>query len=326
MRPILVRKLLLFVAGTVLLALSLAPCAAQKLSKRLILKDGTYQVATKWEVRGDRVRYYSAERDDWEEVPNSMVDWAATDQYEKARAAGAASPEAIQLEKQYEADRRAETANTPQVSPGLRLEDPHASYVLDTFNGEPQLIQLQQNGGTLVQDTKKTFFQGVVVGSNAKIVLTGVHASIQAHAPVPSLYVNAGGGPPEDADQSSSPPSSSSPPQQAALSWDRFRIVSVESMQDKRVVGRVDVSGKGKSKDQQDIVKTTDEQLTGGWVKLTPVDPLPPGEYALVELLGDEGMNLYVWDFGENSQAPENKNVIQPQPQAPAQPPTLQQR
>jgi hypothetical protein len=207
------------------------------------------------------------------------------------------------------------------------LEDPHASYVLDIFNGQPQLIQLQQNGGTLVQDTKKTFFQGVVVGSNAKIVLTGVHASIQAHAPVPSLYVNAGGGPPEDADQSSSPPSSSSsPPQQAALSWDRFRIVSVESMQDKRVVGRVDVSGKGKSKDQQDIVKTTDEQLTGGWVKLTPVDPLPPGEYALVELLGDEGMNLYVWDFGENSQAPENKNVIQPQPQAPAQPPTLQQR
>jgi hypothetical protein len=31
--------------------------------------------------------------------------------------------------------------------------------------------------------------------------------------------------------------------------------------------------------------------------RFTLGEPLPPGEYALAEILPD-GMNLYVWDFG----------------------------
>src|ERR1700676_4450754 len=82
------------------------PASAQQLAKRLILTDGSYQLATKWEVKGDRVRYLSAERNEGEEVPKAMGDWAATDKYEKERAAGKPAPEAVALDKELEAERQ----------------------------------------------------------------------------------------------------------------------------------------------------------------------------------------------------------------------------
>ena len=84
-----------------------------------ILKDGSYQSVTKYEIKGERVRYLSAERGEWEEMPKSMVDWPATEKYEKDRAAGASTPEAAELDKELEADREAQEALSPQVAPGL---------------------------------------------------------------------------------------------------------------------------------------------------------------------------------------------------------------
>ena len=79
------------------------PAPAQPQARRLILKDGSYQSVTKYEIHGERVRYFSAERGEWEEIPNAMVDWDATSQYEKERVAGKTSPRAAELDPQLAA-------------------------------------------------------------------------------------------------------------------------------------------------------------------------------------------------------------------------------
>jgi len=291
------------------------PASAQNLAKRLILKDGSYQLATKWEVKGDRVRYLSAERDEWEELPNSLVDWAATDKYEKDRAAGASAPEAVELDKEVEAERRAEEARTPQVAPGLRLPDDGGIFLLDTFQSQPQLVTLQQNTGEVNRNRKANILHSAVIpiASNKQTIeLEGPHATVQSHAALPTIYVNL-------EQDTGANPSSPQGPQQPEQAWDRFHIVRLQSKKDKRIVGDIKTNPLGKATQEQNVIITSSQRLTGGWIKLTPATALDPGEYAVVEMLGKNGINTYVWDFGVNPSAPANAVAVKPEPPA-AQP------
>src|SRR3989441_1563850 len=287
--------------------------AAQQLAKRLILKDGSYQLATKWEVKGDRVRYLSAERSEWEEVPNSMVDWAATNTYEKDRAAGKPAPEAVALDKELEAERQADEARSPHVAPGLRLPDDGGIILLDTFQSQPQLVELQQNSGELNKNMKGNILRATInpiASAKQTIELPGLHSKIQAHATLPAIYVNV-----EQQDQGAD--ASTQGPQQAQQPeqpWDRFRIGRLDSKQGKRIVGDIKIAVYGKVSQNQKLVPSTAEKLTGGWVKVTPSSALAPGEYAVAEMLGQEGMNLFVWDFGVNPSAPANATSWKPEP------------
>jgi hypothetical protein len=303
---------LLLIAAAFILAI---PASAQQLAKRLILKDGSYQLATKWEIKGDRVRYLSAERDEWEELPNSLVDWAATDKFEKDRAAGAPAPEAVEIDKETEAERRAEEARTPEVAPTLHLPDDGGMLLLDTYQTQQQLVVLQQNTGELNRNTKTNILRSAInpiASSKQTIELEGPHASVQAHASLPSIYVSL------DQDQGLSVGSQQGlqqpeQPQQAEQPWDRFQVVRVQSKKGKRIIGDIKINPLGKTSQEQNMVPTSSRRLTGGWVKVTPVAPLEPGEYAVVEMLGRDGMNTYVWDFGVNPSAPANASTLKPE-------------
>ena len=298
----------------VCLALFAHVTPAQQLSKRLILKDGSYQLATQWEVKGDRVRYLSSERNDWEELPNSMVDWPATEKWEKDRAAGVPSPEAAALDKELAEERASEEAKTPQVAPGLRLPEDGSVVLLDSFQTQPQLIELQQNGGEINKNRTQNMIRAVVIpiplGSKQTIELAGLHAAVQAHTIVPSIYVNLQ--PNQDSADASVGPQQPVQPQQPEQPWDRFHIVRTRAKNGKRIVGAIKINPLGKVSQQQTLVPTTSLRLTGGWVKVTPNATLEPGEYALVELLGREGMNTFVWDFGVNPAAPANAAALKP--------------
>jgi len=318
---------------------------AQDLARRLILKDGSYQLVTKYEVKGERVRYKSAERDEWEELPTSLVDWPATEKYEKDRTAPPAIPEASALDKETDAEREADEARLPQVAPGLRIPEDSGVFLLDNFQGQPQLIELQQSEGDINRNTKGNIFRGAinpVASAKQTIELEGEHAALHAHVAVPSIYINvedeSTNRPPsgETASAKPSEPSLDAPraerqgpqqpqqPMQAVVPFDRYRLVRAKVKGGKRIVGDIKRAVTGKISQDQTYVKTTVDRVTGGWLKLTPVEELSPGEYVLVEMKGSEGMNLYVWDFGVNPNAPANANPWKPEIKNKEQKPELQ--
>src|SRR5438445_10620103 len=134
--------------AAMVLAFACMTVRAQQNPKRLIMKDGSYQTTTQWEIKGDRVRYYSSERYDWEELPRDMVDWAATDKYNKERE-GSRDETIKEIAKEDEADER----ESPLVVPGLRLPSTGGVFLLDQLNSQPQLVELVQNGSELNKHT-----------------------------------------------------------------------------------------------------------------------------------------------------------------------------
>ena len=64
---------------TVLALVLLLASPAFSAIARLYLKDGTYHLVREWSRDGDRVKFYSTERSDWEEIPVDLVDLRRTE-------------------------------------------------------------------------------------------------------------------------------------------------------------------------------------------------------------------------------------------------------
>lgn len=272
---------------------------AQQFTQRLILKDGSYQSVTKYEMHGDRVHYLSAERYEWEDIPASLVDWEATKKYNDALTSGKVHTRVIETPEEKE-EREKEVANSPEVAPGLNLPGSGGVFLLDEFQGKPELAEIIQNGSEVNKNAKKKSVLRTAInplGSNKKAFeIKGEHAQIQSHVLRPTIYI--------DIDEG---------PESTATLTDRFRLVRTTVKKDARIVGNVKVSIGGKVTEQTSFLPANVvKQGTGAWIKLTPTQDLANGEYAVVEMLSPEEMNLYVWGFGVNPNAPLNPNTWRP--------------
>ncbi len=291
------RKFRLFAAICFVLVLLTAYALAQS-GKRLILKDGTWQDITQYEVQGDRARYFSSQRGEWEELPKELVDWKATEEWNAGLKDK--SKELRQLDADDAGDEqeaKAEAAKGPMVMPGLKLPLTGGVFMLDMLAGQPSLNELTQNESKVNGDlrsaiNRKAYFK-------QEFELRGPHARVQAHASASAIFVNI--------DTKKDPIA-----QQITLA-DRFRVLRLESKNDSRVLASVEVSVLGKQNQSQQAVSTRVESFGEGWLKIIPLETLEPGEYALVEMLGQSEFNSYVWDFGVDPNAPANPNALKPE-------------
>lgn len=297
------------------------------MNRRLILTDGSFQMVRSYQVVGDRVRYFSVDREDWEELPTSLVDWKATHKWEQNQsvsidANSAGMQEAATLDRD-EAERRAAlNEQMPEIVPGLRLPDRDGVFVLDHFHDRPELLEMISVTGTLNSSRKSKLLHAVtpLAGQHDQIEIDGAGASIRLHEAEPQFYLSlddksSDAQAPENAITvpTRNAPAAQNHPHGAASATAGFAIVRVDPRRDVRILGDVRVSAAGKVTQTEDVQPVTTEILPGHhWMRLTPSASLPAGEYALVQILSPTDISKDVWDFSIRPDAPENPDGMVP--------------
>src|SRR5277367_277195 len=148
---------------------------------KLVLKDGNFQLVRSYTRNGDKVRYLSAERGDWEEIPAAMVDWDAT-----AKAAAAEQEAANSLVKNVHQQQLELHAEVPvDVDASLRVG---AGVFLPPGEGMfavagKTATKLEEVGSETKVDKKRVIEQVLspvpIVPGKHNVVIPGAHAQLR---------------------------------------------------------------------------------------------------------------------------------------------------
>jgi hypothetical protein len=251
------------------------PVALPK-GKKLILTDGTFQMAREYTVEGDRVRYWSVERSQWEEIPANLVDWDATHKAEAEQAGRDAELKAkirasqlAQLTKDIDVDRSLE------IKPGLFLPDAVGFYAID----RDKLIREMKQSGAVVKTSTGREVEKIVTGvslipSKKTMEIPGEHAAMRLTTAEPEFFMR---------------PADSREP--------RFRLLRTQIKGGHRVIEDISIRAWGEEKHKATEIEIQTWTPATGVFRYTVDERLEPGEYTFVEMT-DEGINGYVWDFG----------------------------
>jgi hypothetical protein len=243
--------------------------------KKLVLKDGSYQLVREYQVEGDRVRYWDVDSSQWQEIPADLVDWAATKKDEADENQREATLLASVHKRQEESQAQVLDIDASiEVIPGVFLPPGEGIFV---FDGRAVLPLAQAESSSSLSKGKlleKVIVPVPITPTRHIISLKGEHANLQIHSGQPEFYVRA---------------TKPGMPQ-----MDLFRVKirdgnrEVEHLDE--VLGEQELSGK--------TIAMQPWQIAEGVYRYTPVQETPPGEYALVQVVSAEPISILVWDFG----------------------------
>jgi hypothetical protein len=241
--------------------------------QRLVMKDGTDQIVRGYERQGDRVRFFSIERDEWEEVPASLVDWKATE-------------EANRLDQSSIKEKAAEAAEVdrdtkeavlgPELVAGVRLPN-NSDGLFVVASGKLTPLPKQTAGSHI--DKKRLATNAAIplpiLKNRSLVEIPGARATVRFDA-APSALFAAG----------------------RARDDSRYALARLKPKGDARQVEAIEVNMLGRNPTHAgDYIELDSQTIAPDVFKLTPRTPITPGEYAVVEFIGKD-INMYMWDFG----------------------------
>jgi hypothetical protein len=248
----------------VLLLLFVASCLAFGATFKLYLKDGDYHMVREYQVLEDRVRYFSTERGDWEEIPTDLVDLEKTKR-ELAKIDQASHEQSILENAENKAIRaeRKELAAIPAdagvyfVEGGQIKAVPLADWRVETSNKRRAL---------------QIITPIPIVAGKATVLIKGEHSSFAVDSAEPEFYIRL--------DQR-----------------EDFGFIRLTPKKGQRIVENISMIPVTKENiEEQKEVETYQREMQPGLFKIWPAKPLEVGEYALVQYTKGE-LNLRVWDF-----------------------------
>jgi hypothetical protein len=243
--------------------------------KKLIFKDGNFQMVREYEINGDRVRYYSIDSQQWDEVPAEFVDWEAM----KKAASEDAKRDATwvaQAHKQ-EAGRRAEALDIDaslEAAPGVFLPPGQGLFVYDGKG----ILPLAQSETQSKMDKRHMIEQVLIpipiVPTRHNLTIVGARAKTRIKTAQPEFYLRL---------ESSMEPN--------------VELIRAKVQGNSRLIENLDEL----YKEQQivaDEVPVERWEAAKGVFRFTIGQSLVPGEYAMVQVIKGETISIVVWDFG----------------------------
>jgi len=271
-------------------------------SKKLVLKDGTFQVVREYQRNGDRVRYFSVERGDWEEIPASMIDWDATAKDEAAaeKASEAMVEKIHKSEVAKSMDPPLEVDASLPVAEGVYLPTGEGLFVV-----EGKTIRLLQQAGSETKADKLRSIEQVLspvplVPGKITVTIPGSRASLRLRTSSPEFYLREA---PPDPDRVSPVQKSSKPGENGP----DVVLVRAKAVRNGRQLESISTLFGETMSQKRNEISLQRWEVAQGLYRFTLGEALTPGEYAIAEVLPD-GLNLYVWDFGLDGAEDTGKN------------------